>query len=151
MPPVDLGHPVEDPGGDELPGAEAALLGGLPDAADGAGSGMLCEAKGGAQEDGRVPVVAAGVHVAGPLRGELQARLLLHREGIGVCAQRHGGPRLLAGQVADHPVRPEQAALEPDSIEGIEDRSGGLLLISGQLRVAVQRPAQGHHALQQRL
>ena len=87
-------------------GAPDALLGGLEQQLEGAVKHvpMGGQDRGHAESDGRVPVVAAGVHDAGVLRPEALAhrdpvRLVKfrQRQGVDVKPQGHRGPRAAAG------------------------------------------------------
>ena len=63
----------------------------------------LAKRLGRAYEHGGVGIVAAGVHRARYLRGERQARLLLHGQGVHVAAQKHGAPVAAVGGVSWSP------------------------------------------------
>ena len=112
-----------------------------------------------AQEDGKVGVMAAGMHHArlhaAPLGGDLggigQAGLLGDRQRVHVGTQGHSGPGPAALQHRHHARMGDalldvllRKAQEPQLLDDFRRR---LELAVAQLRVGVEVMAQGHHCL----
>ena len=143
----DDGHSggVEETLGDHRLGTALDLLGGLEHEDDRAGDRLPVrgEQPGGADESGRVHIVPAGVHV--PVRrGEVEPRLLLHRQRIHVSAQQHRGTGACAPEHGHHRGQAlPRRDLEAEAGELVED---GLLRerqVVSEFGVRVQPAAQG--------
>jgi len=88
-----------------------------------------------------VPVVAAGVHLSGNLRGIGRAALLRKRESVHIGAQEDSSPRRsrwIGGDPGSPDASPER---EAHALEPLSDDAGGPSLLESQLRVAVKVPA----------
>ncbi len=97
------GKAVEQPVGNHGRGAGSGLLGRLEDEMHRAGEiGRLGEIFGGAEQHRRMPVMAAGMHLAGHDRGMREVIRLLDEQRVHVGAQPDGAlPGALALQRAD--------------------------------------------------
>ena len=95
---------------------------------------------------GDVGIVAAGVHDALDLGGELEARLLLHGKGIHVRAQqdRRARPGALEGRHDGREpfTRPDR---KPQALELLDDSGLSAGQMQAELWVAVYRTAQADH------
>ncbi len=98
----------------------------------------------GAEEDGHVAVVSAGMHLAGVLRSEGKAGLFGHRQRVHVCAKSHGLAGRIAVDVADDGVL-EEPGLKRDAqlCEFILDVERGIHFLAGHFRVGVEMAAPG--------
>ena len=120
--------------------AGAALLGGLEDD-DGRAVEVarLAQILGGAEQHGRVPVVAAGVHLARRLGGVGQAGRLRHRQRIhvGAHADHLAGAALAALDDADHagPADARHHLVAAEGLELVGDHAGGAMHLVEDLGV----------------
>jgi hypothetical protein len=134
--------PLQHPGLDERPGAEAALLPGLehqpgPERQPPRGR-LLRQQAGRAQQAGGMGVVAAGVHPPGELGSEGQAGQFRHRQGVHVGADGH--PRAAVAQVRPHAgTGPHRR--QTQAAQGRLHHGGGLGQVQADLRNGVERPA----------
>ena len=101
----------------------AGLLGRLQHDQHVARGGTRREEMGGAHRPGRVHVVPAGVHHAGVLGGEREARLLGDRQRVDVAAHRDRGAARVAAADPRHDARAGDA-LEPNR-PGLDPRERG--------------------------
>ena len=104
---------------------------------------------GGAQQDGGVHIMAAGVHLARDPRLVGHVLGILDRQAVEVRAQRHRDPFRGARDRPQHSGAAD-AVLVFDA-QLVEDRlhsPGGAVLLQPELRMAVQIPADLHHPRQ---
>ena len=138
---VDAFH---DAGLDELArAARPELLGVLEDEADLAGQlvAPLVQRVQRREQHRRVAVVAARMHDAGVLGGELEAGLLLDRQRVDVGAQRERLPRPPGAERGDEARLRRPVELEPfHAAEQLEEERRGLVLLEAQLRVLMEVP-----------
>ncbi len=141
---------LEEPVFDHHPGAALALLGRLEDEGDAAGEvaglGQIARR---AQQHRRVPVVAAGVHLAVVDRAVVELVQLLHGQRVHIGAQ---ADQALAGlatleQTDDAGAGQAPVHLDPPVGELLGDHIGGAVLLEGDLGMAVDVPAPGLHVL----
>ncbi len=136
---------VHDAGLDELArAARPELLGVLEDEADLARQlvAPLVQRVQRREQHRRVAVVAAGVHDAGVLGGELEAGLLLDRQRVDVGAERERLPRPPGAHGRDEARLRRPVELEPfHAAEQLEEERRRLVLLEAQLGVSVQMPA----------
>src|SRR5699024_7518661 len=143
---------VEDAFVDHLPGPVIAFLPRLEHEYDVAGQVLAdsVEQPEGADEAGRVQVVAAGVHLPRG-RGEVESGRLGHGQSVHVPAQEHGGHDsgrvLLPGTPAQHHDDRGQpltrAHFDVEALDGLEDELLRHRQVEADLDVLVQGPAQG--------
>ena len=130
-------------------GPGVALLGGLKDELDGAPPQVRVPLEGheSAQEDGRVAVVAAGVHdaVVDGLVGQVAG--LLDGERVHVGAQGDAGTIVVAQESHDARAGHRVAHLQAEAVDPGQDIAGGFLLLEAQLRVLVEVPPEFDHGL----
>ena len=143
MEPVDLvaGEALEEPVGEHRAGAAEPLLGRLEDEHRGAVEGpRLGEVARRAEQHRGVPVMAAGVHLAGLGRGVGKPGRLLDRQRVHVGAKPDAAiVAALPFEHADHPG-PADAAMHRDAPGGelFGDDRGGALLLEADLRMGVE-------------
>ncbi len=133
------------------PCATAALLGGLEDEQHVALRWRLRKHSGGAEHHGHVRVVTAGVHFSLDARSERQVGVLGAGERVHLGAQ---GDRHLVplAQTSDHGAAFARVAVgDTEPVELLDDHAGSVLLLEGELRMAVQRPPDLDHARIERL
>ncbi|MNT08573.1 hypothetical protein D3C72_1433200 [compost metagenome] len=127
--------------------AAQAFLGRLEDQVQRAVEAALLrdDARGG-QQDARVAVVAAGVHLAGHLAGVRQAGGLLNRQRVHVGAQAQAPRAIAARQRADHAGAGQAAVhLVAPFGQARGHQLAGHVLFVGQLGVGVDLVAQADH------
>ena len=129
--------------GDYVLGAHRQLLGGLEQHLYAAAQLVLdgVEQLRRAEQHGRVRVVAAGVHEALPLAGELHAALLLDAQRVYVRAQEDALAGLAAHDVAHEPARLEAAVGYAHLVKLLGYAVGGAELLKARLRIPVKIPA----------
>jgi hypothetical protein len=132
---------------DAQPTAGDLLLGGLEDAADGAGQpGLPGEGQGDAEQHRGVHVVPAGVAEAGAGGGVLDVLEVGQRQRVDVGAQHHDRAAVPAVRprrdVADQPGAAGQPArVQPGGAQPLLEEGGGLVLGEAELGMRVQVPA----------
>ena len=135
---------VHDAGLDELTrAARPELLGVLEDEPDLAVEFIapLVQRVQRREQHRRVAVVAARVHDAGILGGELEAGLLLDRQRVDIRAQRQRLPRPPGTERGDEARLRRPVELEPfHAAEQLEEERRGLVLLEAQLRVLMEVP-----------
>ncbi|MFB0490379.1 hypothetical protein ABIE45_002965 [Methylobacterium sp. OAE515] len=146
--PVDLvaGEALEQPVLQHGPGAAAAFLGRLEHEHRGAVEvAGLGEVAGRADQHRGVPIMAAGVHLAGIGRAVGEVGLLLDGQGVHVGAQADALPVVgTALEQAHHPGAADAAMhLAAEFLEEIGHDAGGAHLLKAELRMGVQIAAQG--------
>ena len=116
------------------------LLGGLELQLDGALDLvlMLLEQLGGTQHHGGVHIVAAAVHLAGQLRGEFLAGLLLQGQSVHVAAQQDHLAGLFAARQRKHAALAAVLRGVAHFGQGFFDQSLGLGQVEPNFRVTVQ-------------
>ena len=133
---------VHDAGFDELARAAGPeLLGVLEDEADLAVQLLtaLVQRVQRREQHRRVAVVAARVHDAGVLGGELEPGLLLDRQRVDVGAQRERLPRPARAHGRDEARLRRPVELDPlEAAEQLEEKRGRLVLGEAQLGVLVK-------------
>ena len=125
--------------------AAAALLGRLEDEVHRTLEvAALAQHLGGAQQHGRVAVVAAGMHAAGVLRAMLEVVGLVHRQAVHVGAQADRLHRVALAQ-GSHQAGLAEAArhFEAPLLELGGDDVGGAVLLVSKLRMGVDVAADG--------
>ncbi len=103
----------------------------------------------GTQQHGRVPVVAAGMHLARIGRGIVKARLLIHRQGIHIGTQSNCRPGRLAVQNGHHTRgrNPFVDFIHPEFAQTRHNKRRRLVAVELQLWVRMQMPAPRGHVL----
>ena len=109
------------------------------------------EELGGAGEHGDVGVVAARVHGAVVAAGELEPGVLVHRQGVHVAAEQHGGAGLVAVEHRDHRRRRRAGGDgERQAVERLEHHRLRARQLEAELRLLVDPPPQVDGVLQLR-
>jgi hypothetical protein len=99
---------------------------------------------GGADEHARVPVVAAGVHLALDLGGEREAGLLRYGQGVHVSPQAHRGPVSPAFQRRDDAVLGEAGLnIQRQPVQRVQRLARGLLRVEAELGFPVDGLTEG--------
>jgi hypothetical protein len=154
--PVDLvhGEALEQPLLHHDAPACLALLGRLENEIGGAGKvAGFGQVSGGAQQHRGVPVMAAGMHLAGRLRGIGPVGLLVDVKRIHVGAQADGAAAIpLALEHADDPGAGQPAHhLQPEALQLVGHELRRPVFLVGGLRVRVEiAPPCGHFAPERR-
>lgn len=132
---------------DHLAAPAQALFGGLEDQVQGAvEAALLCQVARRSQQDGGVPVVPAGVHLALVRAGIRQAGLLLDGQGVHVGAQAQHARAAAQAQRAYHAgaaQAPVHRVAPLGQARGHQVAGGEFL--ERQLGVRMDVMAQGHH------
>ena len=126
---------------DHHPAAATALLGRLEDQVDGAVEvAGLGQVAGGTQQHGGVPVMAAGVHPAGPARPMRESVGLLDRQGIHIGAQADRGAAAPAHDHRHHAGAADAGVdlVEAEGAQLLGHERRGLALLEAELRPLVQ-------------